>query len=525
MRLRFSFLAVALLCGAAAVPSAGAAAPQDASFVLKPVTYDPALTATKSYFILATKPGAVVRDRVRIVNTGGKTGTAVLSAVDATTGKASGAVYFSRNAPRRDVGAWISIAQPKVTLAPGKDAVVRFTVHVPRAARPGDHLGAIVAEDAQHPANGRGWITAVELQLPGPVVGGVVATAVWTGGEHGYRYLYLHLASTSTVLTKAAATLTVRDEAGRVVARRSIQLDTFVPGTTIDYPALLPKHVLKPGRYTAEVRVHSSAERVPGYRKAAPAPFDETRSFPLMVSSDGQTQVSSGAPSVVPTESAPKTSGSKGSHRSLAVVALLALLVIAVVVLLRRRRSRKDGPGRPAATPSPDEPAPDALAAAEAEEAPTWAGLIAAYDSKARNGEDGSAADHETEELAPAAAAVPVEANEPDHKHEQEAAVEPEPAFENQPEPWFEPPPEVEAYEPEPEPPVPAPAGLEAEQLKALIVQHDLAVAEAKLRAPEPEPLPAPAKDTEGNLSAALVDAGLIALATLVATRLLKNGD
>jgi WxL Interacting Protein, peptidoglycan binding domain len=528
MRLPFSFLAAALVCGAVAVPCGEAAAPQDASFALRPVLYDPALTATKSYFILAAKPGATIQDRVRIVNTGGKTGTAFLYPVDATTGKTSGAVYLSRSAHRRDVGAWLSIAQPKVTLAPGQNVIVPFTVHVPRSARPGDHLGAIVAENAQlQKATGDGalririkhlTIVAVELQLPGPAVGRVVATGVRAGGGHGYQYVYLHLASTGTALIKAAATLIVRDDAGHVVARRSIQLDTFVPGTAIDYPALLPQQALKPGKYTAEVRLRSSDARVPGYGKEAAPPFDDTRTFPFRVTSKEQTQVFAGAAPVTPTEGTAKPADSKSSRQSLGASAVIALLVVAVVVLLvmvlRRLRKRR---AAVAPSPSPDEPGPVAATAAEKDELPGWADLLAAYDSKGRNGGNGSGAEAETAELVPVAAAVAVAVPAPD--------LELEPPFEIQPEPWFEPPPEVEAYEPEPR--TADAAALEAEELMALIVRHDLAVAEAKRLPQEPEPKPAPvpvpARTGVSDLSATLVDASLVALATLVTVRLLKS--
>src|SRR2546421_8936857 len=106
MRLPLSILLAALLCGAAAVSPALARGPEDASFALKPLKYDPALTATKSYFVLSNHPGDVIHDQIRVVNTGGKSGTAYLYPVDATTGQTSGAVYLSRQSLRHDVGYW-----------------------------------------------------------------------------------------------------------------------------------------------------------------------------------------------------------------------------------------------------------------------------------------------------------------------------------------------------------------------------------------------------------------------------------
>src|SRR5579859_6713384 len=120
-RLHLSALAVALLCGVSAA-SAGpaAAASGQASFALKPLLYDPALPATRSYFVLQVRPGDVIADKVRLVNTGGVSGTAFLYPVDATTGQTSGAVYLSSQSPRRDVGAWVRLSRSKVTLGPGK---------------------------------------------------------------------------------------------------------------------------------------------------------------------------------------------------------------------------------------------------------------------------------------------------------------------------------------------------------------------------------------------------------------------
>jgi hypothetical protein len=341
-------LSAALLSGAALVlaPSV-AAARAEASFALKPVTFDPALDATKSYFIVAVKPGEIVRNQVRVVNTGGKTGTAFLYPVDATTGQTSGAVYLARQAARRDAGGWITIARRRVTLAPGAATVVPFTVHVPPGAGPGDHLGAIVAENAEvQKPSGRGalririkhlTIDAVELQLPGLAVSRVVPTAVRAGGEHGYQYLYVHLKSTGTVLVKPALTLAVRNDAGRVVARRSLQLDTFVPGTAIDYPALLPSRVLGPGRYTAEVRLHSSADRVLSYRKTE-GHFDVTRTFSFTVSSGEHTKVFSGVAPVAPTEKQATSGASRSSFLFVLAGALGALLAAVPIFVVALRR-------------------------------------------------------------------------------------------------------------------------------------------------------------------------------------------
>jgi Bacterial protein of unknown function (DUF916) len=145
MRVRLAILAcAALLAGLAASPGwAGSGA---ATFALIPEHYDPSLHASQSYFIAVERPGQMYTNSFRIRNLGKQTGTALLYAVDATTGQTSGAVYLDGSKPRRDVGAWVTLGARSVTLAPGQSRIVPVTVHVPAGARPGDHLGGIVAE-------------------------------------------------------------------------------------------------------------------------------------------------------------------------------------------------------------------------------------------------------------------------------------------------------------------------------------------------------------------------------------------
>jgi hypothetical protein len=211
VRARLPTLAVtAFLAVVAASPAAVAGAPA-ASFALAPQHYDPALAATQSYFVAVGQPGETFANNVRVRNVGTKAGTALLCAVDATTGKTSGAVYLDRTKPRPGVGSWVTLGASSVTLGPGESAIVPITVHVPAGARPGDHLGGIVAENAALTgATGRGalqikvrhlTIAAVEVQVPGKTAAALRIGGAQAGGEHGYQYVYLRLANTGWLTT------------------------------------------------------------------------------------------------------------------------------------------------------------------------------------------------------------------------------------------------------------------------------------------------------------------------------------
>ena len=334
--MRLPLVALVIGLAGALVPAASSATPADQPvFAVKPVTYDPKVPVTKSYFVLDARPGTVIHDRVEIVNKGDVAGRAFLYTVDATTGETTGAVYLSRRDPRRDVGSWLTLDADSVVLGPGERRDVSFTVRVPRALRPGDHLGGIVAENAAlTKPKGKGplqikirhlTIVAVQAQVPGPRIRRIDVAGVRAGGEHGYQFLYLSMRSRSTIMVKPRLTVSVADEQGRAVARRSLRLDTFLPQTQIDYPLLLPGRALSPGRYVATIDVSDGSG---------------TQTFPFSVSQDQTTKVYSGAPALKPA----RAGGSGGHHFPIDylpwIVAALATLGAAAAITSRRWASR-----------------------------------------------------------------------------------------------------------------------------------------------------------------------------------------
>lgn len=345
MRARTILLLMTVWAGALAsaqtVLAAGAP-----DFALRPTTYTPALPETKSYFVLDLRPGSTVTDKVRVSNVGTATGTLKLYAVDATTGQTSGAVYQSATAPKRDVGQWISLGAHELTLRPGESQVVMFTVTVPPGAGAGDHVGGIVAENEQLTSSSGGHsalqikirhltVAAVVVRLPGTPVADVKVTGVTASGRAGYQFIRLGLANRGNVMLKPTGTLRLRDAGGHTIAQRSFDLDTLVPGTSIEYPVLLPHQALQPGRYTAIVSLHYgnrvlvNGQGVGGLHRVA-------QTFGFGVSASDNKQVYQGAPQLI-------QPAAGASHRSLPLSLLLAwglaaaAVGVAVVVIIRRR--------------------------------------------------------------------------------------------------------------------------------------------------------------------------------------------
>jgi hypothetical protein len=243
---------------------------QSPSFALKAVG-----AATNGYYVFGAAPGEVIEGRVRIVNAGKVAGTARLDVVDATTGATTGAVYETVGKRSADVGAWVRLASPRVTLGPGDSAIVGFTVTVPEDARRGEHLGGIVAapvEAAAREGDGDGQRTfrvnvvnqsvlAVQVNLPGEARQLLKVRGVEAGGNTGYQTLRITLSNPGERMVKGTGVVEIT-RGGDVVARQRFLIDTFLPRTRIDYPVVMRGRALVPGSYRARVTLDWGAGKI-----------------------------------------------------------------------------------------------------------------------------------------------------------------------------------------------------------------------------------------------------------------------
>jgi hypothetical protein len=220
-----------------------------------------------SYFVLDARPGATLKRAVRVVNTGDTAGTVRLYAVDATTGQTTGAVYRGPRDPRRTVGAWTALGAKELRLKPKQSKTVPVVVRVPRGARPGQHLGGVVAETAElnrgrTRERSRGkfrvdvrslTIAAVQVDVPGPRRQRMAITGVRAGGDTGVQRLLVGLRNDGNQLVKGRGEVVVRDGQGRAVKRVPFAMDTFVPQTAVANPLPVPGRGLPAGTYRASV--------------------------------------------------------------------------------------------------------------------------------------------------------------------------------------------------------------------------------------------------------------------------------
>lgn len=222
-----------------------------------------------SYFVFGSRPGATIVGDVRVANEGDHPGTVRLYGADAVTGQTTGAVYRSREDPRHDVGAWLSMSVHRLHLGPGQSRVIGFRVRVPSTVRPGQHLGGIVAENAalqktKRRERGRSSfridirnlsILAVQVNLPGPRVEKLGLTSVRPGHAEGFQTLLIGMRNEGNELLRGRGSMLISDENGEALKQTTFNVDTFVPRTSIAYPFAVPGEALPAGRYRAAVTV------------------------------------------------------------------------------------------------------------------------------------------------------------------------------------------------------------------------------------------------------------------------------
>jgi hypothetical protein len=320
-------LAAALLV----VAPATSAWASGATFALKPV----APTAT-GYFVFRGQPGQTVRGAVRVLNVGTEPGRAAIYAVDATTGQTSGAVYRSRQEPKRDVGAWIKLSKGNLKLAPGQSRVVSFSVQIPAGTSAGQHLGGIVAQRATgkakstSPSNGGDGfkvriqelsVLAVQVNVPGLEEAKMTLTGIKAGDQPGHQSVLLGIGNTGNVLVKGNGTLKIVNKSGRVVQRSSFALDTFVPESHIDFPVYIQGKALRPGRYRGTATIEYRGRSL-------------TRTFPFTITAAQVTQVF-GTPAAQQTPIEPSSSSETLVY---ALIAAVILSLGAAFYFWRRQR-------------------------------------------------------------------------------------------------------------------------------------------------------------------------------------------
>lgn len=127
----------------------------------------------RTRFELDAEPGATLTEHVLITNSSTQEREFAVYGADAFNTSTGGYDVLAAAEVSTDVGSWVSVEAPTVTVPALSTAVVPFTVTVPDAATPGDHPGGVVVSPVrlQEADNGVVVDTRIAVRLAVRVAG------------------------------------------------------------------------------------------------------------------------------------------------------------------------------------------------------------------------------------------------------------------------------------------------------------------------------------------------------------------
>ncbi|MEA2512126.1 MAG: hypothetical protein QOJ59_1613 [Thermomicrobiales bacterium] len=229
---------------------------------------DPATTA-RGYFVYALASGTRATGEVRLANPTDHAISADLAAVDAITANNGGSAFGTGEVGPTAVGTWLTLDTTRVTMQPGKDHVVGFTVRVPKNATPGQYLAGLAVaarpdEGAATPvtadANQAGatidlrvrYVIGVEVDVAGEWTPSLQIDDVHLIAQPSGPVLGIDLRNDGATFLQPTGSLTVTNAAGSILIQHPIAMGTFVTGTEVTYPIAWPGGPVA-GTYNAHV--------------------------------------------------------------------------------------------------------------------------------------------------------------------------------------------------------------------------------------------------------------------------------
>ncbi|MEV0898817.1 DUF916 domain-containing protein [Actinoplanes sp. NPDC049802] len=153
------------LAACTVVPAAPAAATGNGEWAVTPTPAENAGPTPRLYFFLDAAAGQTVKESVRVTNLGKNPKAFEIYGADAyNTVKDGGFALRTKDRRQTDLGAWVKSGAGKVSIPGGASADIPFTITVPPNATPGDHVGGVVALEAEPSAVTQAGGATVRIQ-------------------------------------------------------------------------------------------------------------------------------------------------------------------------------------------------------------------------------------------------------------------------------------------------------------------------------------------------------------------------
>lgn len=119
----------------------------------------------RSYLVHDLRPGESVEEQISITNTSEVDLTLRVLGSDAFTDDSGGFGLLPTDQVPREVGSWVRLDAPEVTIPARQQAVVPLVITVPTDAAPGDHAGGLVTSYTSQAADEAGRPVLLEARI------------------------------------------------------------------------------------------------------------------------------------------------------------------------------------------------------------------------------------------------------------------------------------------------------------------------------------------------------------------------
>lgn len=132
---------------------------------------------TDSIFIHTLELGSSKDEGVRVINNTPETKSIIVYAADSTPSTGGGFACKQFVEDKVDVGAWINLEKTELTLEPGTNELIPFTINVPEIADVGEHNGCILIQEKKENVTEQSGVNLsfrtglrVAITIPGEII-------------------------------------------------------------------------------------------------------------------------------------------------------------------------------------------------------------------------------------------------------------------------------------------------------------------------------------------------------------------
>lgn len=250
-------LVLALLCALTVIGASATSGAQEGgseasvSWSVEPVRRNG--TEERANFFSEAEPGERIEDAIVVRNLGTATLVLGVYASDAFNTPGGGIDLLAGDEEPVDLGSWVTVSSPAITVAPGEAIEVPFSISVPADAPSGDHAGGVVTSLTVRPDSSAdtasGTAVAIERRLGTRIhvrVDGEMRpeltfrsmSATYSGTLNpfapGEMVLSYTVENTGNVRVRARRSATVKPSIGPAVSAEAADMAELLPGNSYE---------------------------------------------------------------------------------------------------------------------------------------------------------------------------------------------------------------------------------------------------------------------------------------------------